>query len=302
MIGYSKDELIGRPLAGFISEEQLGSFLAEMDKRREGKDPVYRTEWIKKDGGIVYTNVSPRILYNENNEPNGSYAVVTDISGLKLAEDELRGLLQEKTILLKEIHHRVKNNLQLISSLFNLQLQNSEDREVKNLLSASQSRILTMCRIHEFLYQSENFREVEMKGFLEHLVYDIQSIFLENDGAAIDFSIHADVTNLTVNRAVPCGLIMNELISNAVKHAVLPEKENQQKPKISVFLFKEKDVICFGVEDDGTGVFSASRHSEKTGTGMRLITVLTDQLGGGIEFKKGNKGRGNRIEITISSA
>ncbi len=301
MLGYAEDELIGQSLSNYISDEQLGSFLAEMDKRREGKDPVYRTEWKRKDGGVVSTNVSPRILYNDNNEPNGSYAVVTDINDLIKAENELRGLLQEKTILLKEIHHRVKNNLQLISSLFNLQLHNSEDEEVKNLLSASQSRILTMCRIHEFLYQSDNFREVEMKGFLEHLIYDIESIFLEDSRGGIEFSIQADVACLTVNQAVPCGLIMNELISNAVKHAFLLEKENPLKPNITVFLRNERDGICFGVEDNGKGVSSKLLNSVNSGTGMRLITVLTEQLGGTVHLKPGRRGNGSRIEIAINS-
>ena len=270
-----------------------------MDKRKSGKEFIYTIEWKTRDGGKIAAVVSPRILYDAQGNPAGSFAVITDVTELKRAEEELRALLQEKTVMLKEIHHRVKNNLQLISSLFSLQYQNISDSDTRNMLYDSQSRIQTMSRIHEFLYQSNNFRDIEMKDFLEQLVFDIETVYLADGKRTITFCIDADTVELSVDRAVPCGLIMNELVSNAVKHAFPLMEAGLEEKRIVLFFKQYGDTIHFGVEDNGKGLPAKARNNGERTLGLELVTVLTEQLRGTITFGSGENGSGSRVEVCI---
>jgi PAS domain S-box-containing protein len=299
MLGYSGEELLGKQISDFVTEESKETFLSEMEKRKAGKAPIYTTEWRKRDGGSIAAVASPRILYNAEGNQAGSFAVITDVSDLKRAEEELRDLLQEKTVMLKEIHHRVKNNLQLISSLFSLQYRNISDDRSRDLLYDSQSRIQTMSRIHESLYQSDNFKDIQMEGFLEQLVFDIKSVYLDADSNQFNFVIDADPAALPVDRAVPCGLIMNELASNAVKHAFPPEYIDIPEKKIIIFLHEHDDCIRFGVEDNGRGLPAEIQTAGGTTLGLELITVLTEQLGGKMSFAESASGGGSRVEVCI---
>lgn len=299
MLGYSAEELLGKQISDFVTEESKEAFLSEMEKRKSGKAPIYTTEWRKRNGGSIAAVASPRILYDAEGNQVGSFAVITDVSDLKRAEGELRNLLQEKTVMLKEIHHRVKNNLQLISSLFSLQYRDISDDRSRDLLHDSQSRIQTMSRIHEFLYQSGNFKDIEMGVFLEQLIFDIKSVYVDAERSKFNFVIDADPVALSVDKAVPCGLIMNELVSNAVKHAFPTEYSGLPEKRIVIFLREYNNCIRFGVEDNGKGLPDDLRAPGNTSLGMELVTILTEQLGGKMSFRTGSTVTGSRIEICI---
>lgn len=299
MLGYSEEELIGKPLIEFIAGGSVESFRKEMEKRKTGTDQVYQTEWKRRDGGIISTLMSPRVLYGPDGKTKGSFAVVSDITELKTAEKELRSLLQEKTTLLKEIHHRVKNNLQLITSLFSLQYQYVEDEQVRSVLFDSQSRIQTMTRVHEFLYQSNSLKDVEMKEFLDQLVIDIQSLYIDTETPDISFTVQVDPVKLSVDRAIPCGLIMNELLSNAAKHAFTANAAVSRERVIRLFLHEDSDCIRFGVEDNGRGLPEKTEIEAEASLGMELVAILTEQLKGRIEFGAGVDGKGVRAEICM---
>ncbi len=299
MTGFSADELIGKKVIDFLEGENLDIFRTEMEKRKTGKESVYTMEWKTKSGQRLVSLVSPRIVYDAAGELNGSFAVVTDITDLKKAEDELRNLLQEKTVLLKEVHHRVKNNLQLISSLFSLQSLNIKDVNVRNMLFDSQARIQTMSRVHEQLYQSDNFRYMSMSDFLEQLVLDVKSVYQEVDEEQIRFITDVENISLSVEQAIPCGLIMNELVSNSVKHAFSVEGNVQGRKKVSLFLREEGNRIVFGVEDNGKGLPEGFSIEGQSSLGMELISILTEQLSGKLSLGMSREKTGCRIEVYI---
>jgi PAS domain S-box-containing protein len=305
MLGYTPEEIIGKKVTDFLREESRDTFLRHASRHRENKhgpSSAYRMEWETKNGTRLTTIVSPRILYNADNEYSGSFAVITNITDLQTTEEELTSLLQEKTVLLKEIHHRVKNNLQVIASLFNLQFQNAEDDRTKSVLYESQLRIQTISRVHEFLYQSENLKDIDMKHFLEQLVLDIKAVYYEHRQLDIDFTMDIDQLSLSVDKAVPVGLIMNELVSNAVKHAFPRADEGSsgtERKMVMLFLRNEAYGITFGVADNGRG-FPENYSSARSPTlGLELITILTEQLNGDMAVRKGLAHSGSTIEIRI---
>lgn len=313
MLGYRREEILGKRSVDFISDTSRQAFLAEMEKRKQGDESSYEAEWKTKSGERLVTIVSPRILYDSSGTSTGSFAVITDITERMKAQESMSALLREKTILMKEIHHRVKNNLQMISSLFHLQYQNAEDEKSAQILYDSQLRIQTITRVHEFLYQSDNLRDVEMHDFLEQLVYDVTAsseVGTGEEGAdgEIEFITDVDPLLLSVNRAIPCGLIMNELLTNSVKHAFSPEDgqsttqgQGQEKKRIALFFHREGDAIRFGVEDNGKGIPGDCAESSSQTLGLELVSILTEQLEGENSFRKGEGGRGCRAEVHISA-
>ena len=141
-----------------------------------------------------------------------------DITPRKLAEEKIKASLLEKETLLKEIHHRVKNNLQVISSLLDLQSSYLKDEKAREMLRNSMDRVSTMARIHTMLYQSEDMSRVDFGGFIRDLADRLQQSY-GIAGSPVDIHVDVPDVSLTIETSIPCGLILNELVSNALKHA-----------------------------------------------------------------------------------
>jgi two-component sensor histidine kinase/HAMP domain-containing protein len=198
--------------------------------------------------------------------------VAQDISARKEVEAQLRQSLEEKDVLLREIHHRVKNNLQVISSLLYVQAKTLEDPEVQQRFVDSQERIRSMAAIHEQLYESDNLAEVDFAAYLDAL---LTRLFRSHQVNGVVRALDADPVPLAIDQAIPAGLIVNELVSNALEHAFRDEDGGTLAVRFHVT--DGTGTLC--VEDDGAG---ASLDAMETGSslGLRLVRGLVRQLNG----------------------
>ena len=213
----------------------------------------------------------------------------------KRSEDRIKASLKEKEVLLREIHHRVKNNLQVISSLLHMQARAASDKGVKDALSESINRINAMSIIHSQLYESINLSEVNMKGFADNLIGQLFQVYSVQN-TKITPHVYAVDCLLPISIAVPVGLIVNELLTNAFKHAFV----NRDNGNIWVSLgVSEKGLVRLTISDDGVGLpVDFDINSRKT-LGMRLVKILTkDQLQGTLKIT-GDCGTTFNIDFNI---
>jgi two-component sensor histidine kinase len=182
--------------------------------------------------------------------------------------------LTEKDSLLKEIHHRVKNNLQMVSSLLSLQAKNTRSQEVIQALEEGKSRVKAMALIHQKLYQNDDLSVIEMQSYIESLINSVQSVY-NKAGNNIVFSIDAEGVELDIDRAIPIGLIINELTSNSFKYA-FPDAE--QEGRIYIHIHKTGDGGFFEYTDNGIGMPDDLGMREGNSMGLRLIGRLVNQL------------------------
>lgn len=211
-------------------------------------------------------------------------ASILDITSRKQAENELRRSLQEKEVLLKEVHHRVKNNMQVISSLLSLQSDSITDPESLERLRESQNRIKSMALVHESLYQSKNLASIDPGGYLRNLASEVISSYSLETIITVDFSITVHAMDL--DTALPCGLIVNELVSNSLKHGFKGRTEGI----ITIGLDETDDEYILSLRDNGCGLPTDFDITSLKSLGMKLINVLTRQIRGTIEIETGVPG------------
>jgi two-component sensor histidine kinase len=215
-----------------------------------------------------------------------------DISDRKQREKVVQEALKEKDILLGEIHHRVKNNLHIIHSLLDLQSARITDTSVQEMLRESQNRIRSMALIHQTLYQSKDFAGVDFATFLETLIPTLISSY-GIDPFRITLSIQAEDVKLPINLAIPCGLMVNELVSNALKHAFAGHRSGT----ISVTVRTEPkpdgpgEQVVLGVGDDGIGIPATVDLETSETLGLRLVLLLTDQVHGALDIHRADPTR-----------
>ncbi len=197
------------------------------------------------------------------------------------AEKELKASLKGKELLLKEIHHRVKNNMQIISSLLSLQ-SNYVEGEAVNVLKESQNRVKSMAIIHEKLYQSYDLTHINFKEYIESLLNYLFHSYTKNFG---DVTIKLDVEEIffSIETAVPLGLIINELVSNSLKYAF-----PQEKGEITLKIYKKLDGFTIQISDNGVGMPDEIKFTTTDSLGLQLVSSLVNQLDGSVELKRHN--------------
>jgi two-component sensor histidine kinase len=211
-----------------------------------------------------------------------------DVAEVKRAEDRLKSSLREKEVLLKEVHHRVKNNLQVISSLLNLQSARITDPAIRAAFFASQTRVRSMALIHEKLYRSEDLAGIDFGDYLRTVTHDLVGSY---SIANVTVEMETETVHLPVDTAIPCGLIVNELISNALKHAFPAGTEGKLYVKARRLSQSEVEMI---VEDTGCGMPAGTDIRSISSMGMTLVSSLTDQIGGTVAL---TVPQGTRIAI-----
>jgi two-component sensor histidine kinase len=204
------------------------------------------------------------------------------------AEREIRASLAEKETLLREIHHRVKNNLQVISSLLSLQSDASGDRDFLDLLTESQNRISSIALVHEELYKSTDLSRIDMGDYVEKLISRMATIYREE--RSVECRIDADPVRLNLDQAIPCGLIVNELVTNCYKHAF----RDREDGKIVVRLRRSEGMLLLDVIDDGVGIPDPVPAGGSLG--WLLIQSLVGQLHGSAEVERNG---GTRVTVTF---
>jgi two-component sensor histidine kinase len=195
---------------------------------------------------------------------------------------QVRGSLKEKEVLLKEIHHRVKNNLQIISSLLSLQSDRIQDKQVNQLFRDSQNRVRSMALIHEKLYQSSDLTRIDIKGYIQGLSsYLVRSFAAEARG--VTFRVEVDDISLGIDEAIPCGLMINELVSNSLKYAF---SDGRQGEVCIRFHAQEDGRMHLEVSDNGAGLPESIDFRDTTSLGLQLVNSLVNQLDGTIELDR----------------
>ncbi|MEJ2584839.1 MAG: histidine kinase dimerization/phosphoacceptor domain -containing protein [Robiginitalea sp.] len=217
------------------------------------------------------------------------FAYLKSIKTQRLIAEQKRIIensLVEKDSLLKEIHHRVKNNLQMVSSLLSLQTKNTRSKAAIEALEEGKTRVKAMALIHQKLYQNDDLSVIEMQGYIESLINSIQSVFRKG-GHNINITIDAEGVELDIDRAIPIGLILNELVSNSFKYAF---PEETQDGKIYIHIQKNGEGGFFEYTDNGIGLPEDSEDRESTSMGIRLIKRLVNQLQSTLNIDKTAEG------------
>ena len=284
-------------------EEVIGSSIADILQDGNGKlstalTKLFGTEDMLANFALHYQseklgerifNITARGILIAEEE----LLVIEDVTERKRAEDKINASLQEKEILLKEVHHRVKNNFQVISSLLNLQSERIKDKHAFELFKISQNRIKTMALIHAELYQSEDLARIDFAKYIRKLVAALYNSY-GVDFETIKLNINAPDVLLGVDTAIPCGLIINELVSNCLKHAFPAGKEGE----LHIDLRPANNKLTLTISDSGVG-FPKDLDFRNTKTlGMQLVISLTNQLDGTIELDK--SGGGTTFYITFA--
>ncbi len=215
--------------------------------------------------------------------------IATDVTEYKLAQNKIKASLREKEVLLKEIHHRAKNNMQVISSLLNLQSDQVKDKKYAQLFHDSRNRIQSMALVHEKLYQSNDLTNINFDHYTQSLINGL-IMFYGDQHANISSKVNVDNINLSIDTAIPCGLIINELVSNSLKYAFPDDREGVIKVSLNKTDVKDTDSdYILTVKDNGVRI-PDDMDIRKSGTlGLQLVTNLTEhQLQGTIELNRGS--------------
>jgi len=242
----------------------------------------FETSFYHQDTGLTsWMEVYLNPIYGVDNKINEISGIGHDITEKKHSEERLKQSLKEKEVLLKEVHHRVKNNLQVISSILNLQSSYVKDRKTLEILRESQNRIKSMAYIHESLYQTKDFSSINFAEYVTNLstnlVHSYQSF---EEQVELDLKIQDLYLNLDL--AIPCGLIINEILSNALKYAF----PNNRKGKISIGLSHKNQEITLIIKDNGIGLPDHIDYKNTESLGLQLVVTLADQLGGSIKLDR----------------
>jgi PAS domain S-box-containing protein len=317
IFGVAAGQLVSCCMLDFLSPEQQAEVHRQIGLRRAGVKSVYELELLRADGqrAVILVTALPR--FDAAGQFTGTFGVFRDITERKQAEEQVRCLnaeleqrvaartaelsqlnavltrevverqraetvlqasLHEKEVLLKEIHHRVKNNLQVISSLLNLQAkQVKHNPEAEAALRESQQRVRSMALIHEKLYQSQSLAEINLADYIRHLAASMVRSY--QGGVEVDLRLDLEAVALGVDQAVPCGLILNELITNALKYAF----SGQERGVLCIDLHAEPGgMVHLRVADDGPGLPPGLDISRTSSLGLQLVASLVTQLQGSV--------------------
>jgi len=287
ILGYEPGELLGKNVFELMHPEDrsaiMSAFIKGFGKGAAGRG-VYR--YMHRDGEWRWFEATGKPFRTSTGEIR-AIVDTRDITERKKNEEQIQESLQQKESLLREIHHRVKNNLQVISSLLSLESDYAKDKESLSRFYESQSRISTIALIHEKLYQSRNIDEIKMLDYITDLTRNLLRVY-KDLGGNVDVQINAYDISIDIDRAIPCGLIINELFSNCLKHAfrdsASEEISRKRRNKITVEINSDTDgLLNLSVKDNGVG-FPGHLDVRNTYTlGLQLVTTLADQLKGKIE-------------------
>ncbi len=290
MVNTPSKNIIGSSFYKYMPEIERDSF---KDLLSKGKIQSCKGEFSlqTKNGSTISALLSCHNL--EFGNIDGISIVATDITEISKMHKEVANSLKEKEAMLKEIYHRVKNNLQVIASLLNLQAKSIADIDSRNIFIESVTRVKSMALVHEMLYQSGNLSQIEMGKYVNTLsktLADIYHIY----NSRVKILIDADSIFLSIENAIPYGLIINELISNAFKHAFPADKPGQ----ITISIKHKDDIISLCVHDNGVGFPAHIDFQNTTTLGMQLIHTLTKQLRGNITLDRSS---GTKFTLDFST-
>lgn len=312
LLGYDPEDLIGKQdleLIDMVHPDDLGLLIDAVQTCIVTLKPGRAQHRFRHiDGHYVWVETIGNPLIDKNGEFAGAVYITRDITELKNVENQLKSSISEKELLLREVHHRVKNNMQIINSILNLQSVHLKDKIVLNTLRESQNRVRSMAIVHEELYQSDDLSKIDFAEYMKRLVTELFNSYGVSQ-QVITSKISAEHIFLDIDTAIHCGLIINELVSNSLKHAFpliknietikSPENpefkdQNIKKGKISIKFYSDNTLHTLLIEDNGIG-FPEYIDPQNTKTlGLKLVNTLVNQLGGEIKI---NTTKGSSFKI-----
>ncbi|MEG4216247.1 PAS domain S-box protein [Microcoleus sp. Pol14C6] len=274
--GRSREELYAEPLKmmEWVHQEDKHFLEEAMGRVLQGESTNIEYRIFLPDGIIRWVCDRAFPIYNESGKIYRIAGIAEDISDRKFTEARIQAALREKEVLLKEIHHRVKNNMQVISSLLQLQAQYIEDEPTLALFEESQTRIHSMALIHEQLYQSEHLDRIDLPPYVENLVANLYQSF-GCGNTAIKFNLNLDPIYLNIETAIPCGLIINEVVSNSLKYAFRQSLAGEINIEFNELSSQELQLI---IQDNGSGFPAGFDVKNAETLGLRLVIMLSGQL------------------------
>ncbi len=299
IFGYTPMELVGRsldillpsrPVALHRQHVEEAASLGTLHLRKDNRIEIRARH---KDGAEFTVEASISIV-----GVNGGRmftVILRDVTQRLADNDKLHHVLREQEGLLREIHHRVKNNLQVVSSLLGLQFRDAADDGIRKMFQESQNRIHSMALLHEILYQSNAFSRVNLPDYIRQIATHLFSSY-GIGGDRIRLLTNLETVSLNVDAAVPCGLIVNELISNSLKYAF----PDGRRGEVRVELLARRDGMAqLVVADNGVGLHADCDWATAQSLGWRLVRSLAEQLGAEVEVKSA---AGTEIQLTFAAA
>ncbi len=327
LTGYSREELLTLTIADIDAKETAEGFIQHSREIiRKGEDR-FETQYRRKNGSLFDVEISvvatdrhggqfitflhditerkrhqealvssrneleQKVLVRTEELNKTNESLVAEIALRNKAENEIVTSLREKEMLLKEIHHRVKNNMQVISSLLFMQAKAQKDETIKEILKESQDRIKSIALVHEKLYQSTDLQRIDYTDYLRKITDHLFESY-NVDPNLITLNLNAEKAVLHIDKAVPCSLIINEMISNSLKHAF----PGGRKGTITIDFKKGVDNYIINYSDDGIGIPEGITFERKESLGMQLIKGLTKQIDGSIVL---DRTAGTKYTITF---
>ena len=284
LLGFREQELHNRPIEKFIAPGSINQYHVVFSELLSSSSAFIDKEidFLGKNESIIPISLSASVVLDKSGSRKGIVFAGRDLIERKYVEAQIRKSLREKETLLKEIHHRVKNNLQVITSLLKLQSKHTLDEHSQNALRESQSRIQSMAIVHEMLYQTENLNQIDFSSYTKTLVDHIRRLQAIDSGA-IEIKYRISSLALSIDEAINCGLIINELVTNSLKHAFPGGRSGE-----ILISFGEIDTnqIELRVHDNGVGLLMHIGLDWAESLGFQLVNILANQLGGKVELDR----------------
>lgn len=291
LYGYAAAEVVGNTMLALVPAE-LADEERELNARvaRGDRVDVLETVRVHKDGRRLDISLVASPIQKDGGEIVGISTIARDISQRRRDERLLQASLREKSVLLTEVHHRVKNNLQLVLSLVRMHADRVTDVVARGAFADTESRVRSVALMHELLYQSKDLGEVSLEAYANALVEAHA-----HTTRAVTFDISASNVSLPMDKAVPLGMVVNELVTNSLKHAVLSRRHGEATIGVQV-VAREADWVLT-VADNGAGFPDEFDPRASPGLGMQIILALTEQLGGDVRFL--TTARGGEVVVTF---
>ncbi|BDI15540.1 hypothetical protein ANSO36C_13420 [Nostoc cf. commune SO-36] len=297
MFGYDPGELIGKHVSivnhgnELMTPEDVNQ--AIRTNILQQSEASYEVHNVKKDGSLFWCSATASV-FRHPEYGNVLVAVQQDITEQKQAEETIKASLKEKEVLLKEIHHRVKNNLGIVSSLLQMQCRRTQDPVVTAILRDSQNRIASIALVHEKLYRSEDLADIDFAQYIPDLITHLFDSY-NVSSSPITLNIQVDNASLDIETAIPCGLIINELVSNALKYAFVGNRGGEIEVK---FYQEPESTLTLIIRDNGVGLPENFDSKKAKTLGITLVQGLVKQLRGKLEI---NSQQGTEFKITFTN-
>jgi len=291
--GYTEEEIVGQPVARLFTPEdaEKGEPLRARERASAEGSATYERWHVRKDGTRFFAHEVLTAIRDQAGRLRGFAKVMRDATAERQSEEQIRRSLKEKDILLKEIHHRVKNNLQVISSLIQLQSDYLRDPGTLLALDEMHNRVRSIAAIHEMLYGTADVSQVDFAQYLQKIAKDLFSFY---QARPEEVRLRTDIADcqLELGQAVPCGLIVNELLSNSLKHA-FPDR---RPGLVQITLRADGEKCTLSVGDNGRGLPPDLDPMHATSMGLQLVRLLVEQLQGTLQL---DRSQGVRFTITF---